>query len=80
MSEPTSTVTIKLPVAIKERLDDLAKKTSQPRSRLAADAISSYIELQDWQIEEIGKGIREADAGEFASEQEVAAVFAKYAR
>ena len=35
-------------------------------------------ELQEWQIEKIQRGIREADAGEFATDEEVAAVFARF--
>jgi hypothetical protein len=31
--------------------------------------------LQKWQIEKIQRGIRQADAGEFASDEEVAEVF-----
>jgi predicted transcriptional regulator len=34
-------------------------------------------EFQDWQIKQIEAGIREAEAGDFASDDEVAAVFAK---
>lgn len=32
----------------------------------------------DWQVAEIKAGIQEADAGKFASAEEVAAVFAKW--
>ncbi len=35
-------------------------------------------DLQEWQIEKIQRGIREADAGKFATDEEVAAVFEKY--
>jgi len=34
---------------------------------LAAEAIRSYLGLQEWQVVEIRAGVREADAGEFAS-------------
>ena len=49
-------------------------------SWLVADAIRAYIELHEWQISEIEAGIREADAGEFASQAEVEAVFARWTR
>ncbi|MFL6293590.1 MAG: CopG family ribbon-helix-helix protein, partial [Thermoanaerobaculia bacterium] len=35
------------------------------------------VELQEWQIEKIKQGIQQADAGEFASDEEVAKVFAR---
>jgi predicted transcriptional regulator len=34
------------------------------------------VELQEWQIHQIEEGLREADAGDFASDGEVATVFA----
>jgi RHH-type rel operon transcriptional repressor/antitoxin RelB len=67
-------MTIELPQSIKKRPEGLAQSTD----RLAVGAISSYVELQEWQIKQIEAGIREADAGDFASDDEVAAVFAKW--
>jgi len=42
------------------------------------EAIRSYLELREWQAEEIRAGIREADAGELATEDEVRSVFGKW--
>lgn len=78
MSERTTTLTVELPVEVKERLDALAETTSSSTSRLATDAIQIFVDLQEWQVKEIREGLREADAGEFASAAEVAAVFAKW--
>jgi len=36
------------------------------------------VELQEWQIEKIQRGIQQAEAGEFATDEEVATVFEKY--
>jgi len=35
------------------------------------------LEIHQWQIEEIRQGITEAEAGDFATEEEVQAVFAR---
>jgi RHH-type rel operon transcriptional repressor/antitoxin RelB len=78
MSASLARMTIELPQSIKERLEGLARSTDRAESSLAVDAISSYVELQEWQIKQIEAGIREADAGDFASDDEVAAVFAKW--
>jgi predicted transcriptional regulator len=40
-------------------------------------AIEAYLEMHQWQIEEIKKGITEAETGDFASDEEVKANFAK---
>jgi predicted transcriptional regulator len=36
------------------------------------------VQRESWQIRDIHEGIREADAGEFATEDQVKAVFAKH--
>jgi RHH-type transcriptional regulator, rel operon repressor / antitoxin RelB len=74
----SNTMTIRLPTKVKKQLDRLAKATERSKSWLAADAIRSYLELQEWQIDEIKAGVKEADAGDFASEAEVQAVLRKW--
>jgi predicted transcriptional regulator len=61
-------------------LDELGANLDRDRSYLIKDAVSRYIELHRWQIEEITKGIAEADRGEFASDDEVEAAFARWTR
>jgi len=78
MSEPTAKMTVTLPLEVKERLEGLARTTARSKSLLAADAIASYLDLQEWQISEIRKGLEEAEAGEFASDEEVREVFSKW--
>jgi RHH-type rel operon transcriptional repressor/antitoxin RelB len=56
-------------------LDKLADMTDRDRSYLIKQAVSEFISLQKWQIEEIEAAIAEADAGKFASEAEVRKVF-----
>jgi len=68
MSHSTAPMTIRLPVELKDRLDKLAEATERSRSWLTQDAVRTYLELQDWQVSEIEGGVREADAGEFASD------------
>ncbi len=74
----TMTMTVRLEPELKSRLDRLAEVTHRSKSYLAAEAVREYIELNEWQIEEISEAINEADAGDFASDQEVRATFAKW--
>ncbi len=68
MTTPASTtLRVALPVDLKERLEHLAAAVSASPSELAADAIRSYLEVQEWQVEELRAGVRGADAGDFAS-------------
>lgn len=79
MSEETCTITVRLPVDLKEQLEQLAKAMARSRSWLTVDAIKAYVELQEWQIKEIEAGLREADAGDFASDEEVKTVIQRWA-
>ena len=54
MSEPTTRMTVELPLEVND------------------------VELQEWQIRQIEEGLHEADAGDFASDEEVATVFARW--
>lgn len=78
MADDSTTLTVRMPADIKERLERLAEATDRSKSRLAAEAIRKYLELEEWQIAEIQAGVREADRGEFASDEEVQAVFKKW--
>lgn len=54
-----------------EMLDTIAEALDRDRSYVIHEAISAYLEMYRWQIEHIKEGLRQAEAGEFASEQEV---------
>ncbi len=77
MSQST-TMTIRLEPELKSRLDKLAAVTHRSKSFLAAEAVREFIELNEWQIEDIKAAIKEADADDFASDQEIRAVFNKW--
>jgi RHH-type transcriptional regulator, rel operon repressor / antitoxin RelB len=73
-------MTIRVDQKTKRRLEKLADATERTKSFLAAEALRSYLDLNEWQIQEIRAGVREADAGDFASDAEVEATFAKWRR
>jgi len=74
----TSTITIRIPLSIKEQLSHLAAATHRSKSWLAAEALNRYLELNAWQVAEIQQGLQEAERKEFATEEEVEAAFAKW--
>jgi predicted transcriptional regulator len=59
-------------------LDELAKADDRDRSYLIKVAIDQYLACHRWRIEETKKAIAEADAGDFASDEEVERLFAKW--
>ncbi len=73
-------MTIRVDRNTKSRLEKLAKAMERTKSYVAAEAIRAYIDLNEWQIAEIRAALKEADAGDFASEAEVQAVMKKWRR
>jgi RHH-type transcriptional regulator, rel operon repressor / antitoxin RelB len=77
MSQST-TMTIRLEPELKSRLDKLAATTHRSKSFLASEAVREFIELNEWQIQELKAAIKEADDSDFASDQDIKAVFNKW--
>ena len=73
-----TTVTTRIHEETQSRPDQLAKATDRSRSWLVADAIRRYVEEEGWQVAAIEEGVRQADAGDFATEDEVKAAFAEW--
>ena len=71
-------MTIRLDPELKSRLDKLSAATRRSKSFLAAEAVREFVEIHEWQIEEVKNAIKEADAEDFSSDQEVWAVFNKW--
>ena len=73
-------MTIRVDRKTKAHLEKLARAMDRSKSYLAAEAIRAYIDLNEWQIAEIKAALKEADAGDFASEREVERVVKKWKR
>ena len=71
-------VTVRLEPAKRAELDVLARAVSRDRSFLINEAIDAYLAVHRWQVSEIEEGLRQAEAGEVASEAEVDAAFAAF--
>ena len=74
----SSTMTLRLDDEVKRRLEKLADATQRSKSFLAAEAIRAFVETNEWQIGEIRKAVKEADADDFANETDVRALAKKW--
>ncbi len=74
----STTMTIRLEPDVKGRLDVLAGATHRSKSWLAAEAIRTYIELNEWQVQETVNALAEADADKFATEEDVGKLASKW--
>jgi RHH-type rel operon transcriptional repressor/antitoxin RelB len=74
----STTMTLRLEDEVKDRLDKLAEATQRSKSFLAAEAIREFVENNEWQIRETKAALKEAQAGDFASDEDVAALAKKW--
>jgi len=74
----TSTMTLRVSDELKAKLDRYAQLTGRSMSYVAATAVEEYLSWRVPQLEDLEHAIKGADAGKFASPEEVERVFRKY--
>jgi RHH-type rel operon transcriptional repressor/antitoxin RelB len=60
----STTFTVRIDTGVKKRLERLAKSTGRSRSFLAAEAISGYLEVNEWQVSCIKRAVASLDRGD----------------
>ncbi len=75
---PTVTVGARVPRDVRDELDKLVKSTGRNRNALVEEALRRFIDIERWQLADIEAGLREADAGDFATDENMEAMRAKY--
>jgi len=61
-------------------LQRLARATGRSPAEVANEAVQRFVEYESWKADKVERGLRAADAGEFASDEEMKAVFDRYKR
>ena len=74
------TMTVRIEPETRDALDAIAAALDRDRTYVVNEALASFIETHRWQIEHIRQGLREAEAGEFASESQVKRVLGRLRR
>ena len=59
MSASSSLISVRVPTAVANRLEHLAKAVDRSKSYLAAEAIEDYLTLHEWQVQAIHEGLDE---------------------
>ncbi|MHC5764713.1 MAG: CopG family ribbon-helix-helix protein [Nostoc sp.] len=72
-------ITFRIDSDRKAAVDAIAIHCNCDRSHILNEAVATYLEMYQWQTEEIQKGIAEANAQDFANDEEVKATFARLA-
>lgn len=71
-------ITVPMDAEKRDALDALARVVQRDRSYLINGAIDAYPAVHRWQIAHIGEGLRQAEAGEFATDEAVDAACARW--
>ena len=67
----TATLSIRIDADTKKRLDALSKRCRRSKSFLAAEAITAYVESEEWQLGELQAGMAELNSGQEFSHDKV---------
>jgi RHH-type transcriptional regulator, rel operon repressor / antitoxin RelB len=73
-------ITVRLDEETVAFLDKLGEVEDRDRSYLVRKAVSNFVELHRWQIEQIEQAVKEADAGLFLSDEETEAFMQELGR
>jgi predicted transcriptional regulator len=76
----TEILTLRISRGLKRRLERLARASRRSTSYVAVEAIEHFLDLNEAQLADVRRAIKEANAGDFASDAEVRALFAKWSR
>jgi predicted transcriptional regulator len=68
----STTLSVRIDVGTKKRLEALAKRARRSKSFLAAEAIAAFVEAESWQLDEIQTGLEELDEGRGTPQKDVA--------
>ncbi len=65
------TISFRIELDKLDALDSLAGVLDRDRTYLLNEAVSAYLEVQQWQIDQIKASLKQADAGKLVSHQKV---------
>lgn len=70
-----SQVSLRLPNGLKDQMESYAQLTGRTKSHVVVEALADYLNWRMPQIEDLKAAIAAADAGDFASEDEMSRAF-----
>jgi RHH-type rel operon transcriptional repressor/antitoxin RelB len=63
MAATSALISVRVSMAIADRLENLAKTVDRSKSYLAAEAIEEYLDIHEWQVQAIQAGVKEIEQG-----------------
>jgi RHH-type transcriptional regulator, rel operon repressor / antitoxin RelB len=74
------TINFRLEIEKIAALDAVATALDRDRSYIINQAIEAYLDVHPWRMDHIREGLRQAKAGEFATEAEMKTTFSRRLR
>jgi predicted transcriptional regulator len=74
-----SQVSLRLPNALKDKMETYARLTGRTKSHVAMEALGDYLDWRIPQIEDLKAAVAAADAGDFATQAELKQAFERLA-
>lgn len=71
-------ISFRLESPLKEALDAIAASMERDRSYVLSEAVTLYLNVHQWQLTDVQQAIAEADAGDFATDDEVNKTFGRW--
>ena len=78
MTTTNRIISLRIPSELNTKLEHLVQVTKRNKADLLLHWVEDGIALEEWQLQELEAGIEEANAGLFASKQEVDKVLTKW--
>lgn len=78
MKSENPVISLRVPNELYSKLEKIVKATNRNKADILLHWVEQAIALEEWQIQELEAGIKEADAGRFASNEEVDRVLNKW--
>ncbi len=72
-----SQVSVRLPIELKDKMETYAQLTGRTKSYVAMEALTEYLAWRIPQVADLKEAVAAAERGEFATDDEVNATFAK---
>lgn len=67
----TDTLSIRIDADTNKKLEALARRSKRSKSFLAAEAITAYVDAEEWQLGEIQAGLADLDEGKIITHERV---------
>jgi predicted transcriptional regulator len=74
MAADTVVLTVHIPIVLQQQLDTVVQAMERSRAWVITQDLEHFVAVQAWQVEESYKALTEAETGDFATAEEIAAL------